>query len=364
MQFGLCICFGTFILNMDEKTGMKNKLTIADIAKALNISKITVSLVLNGKARQAQISKKLEERVMKYIEEVGYKPNLFAQGLRTGKTKIIGMLVEDISDPFFSSIARYAEEIAYNEGYKIVYCSTENNTKKTKEMLQVYRSQKIDGYIIAPPPGIEKEVNDLIKGGYPVVFFDRPLKGVNTDTVLVDNYQSTFDGTQHLIENGFKHIGFITLLSDQGQMLERLEGYHDAMVQADLEPSILKIQYHGTGNHSIKQIEEVLQGERELDALFCATNYIADNALEAIANLGLNIPKDLGIMVFDDQKMYKLFHPPITAITQPVKEISEISTNLLLKRLINTEESPSVQKVVLSTQLVVRKSTHKSEQEA
>lgn len=338
---------------------MKNKLTIADIANALNISKTTVSLVLNGKARQAQISKKLEEKVMKYIEEVGYKPNLFAQGLRTGKTKIIGMLVEDISDPFFSSIARFAEEIAYNEGYKIVYCSTENNTKKTKEMLRVYRSQKIDGYIVAPPPGIEKEIDDLIKGGYPVVLFDRPLKGVNADTVLVDNYQSAYDGTHHLIENGFKHIGFITLLSDQGQMLERLQGYNDAVIQAGLEPSVLKIKYHGTGNHSIKQIEELLQGERELDALFFATNYIADNGLEAIANLGLHIPTDLGIIVYDDQKMYKLFYPPITAIAQPIKEISEISTNLLLKRLVNSEEPRAVQKVVLSTQLIIRKSTQK-----
>lgn len=338
---------------------MKKKLTIADIANALDISKTTVSLVLNGKARQAQISKKLEEKVMKYIEEVGYRPNLFAQGLRTGKTKIIGMLVEDISDPFFSSIARYAEEITYNEGYKIVYCSTENNTKKTKEMLQVYRSQKIDGYIIAPPPGVEKEINHLIKEGYPVVLFDRPLKGVNTDTVLVDNYQSAYDGTNHLIENGFKHIGFITLSSDQGQMLERLDGYNDAIAQAGLEPSILKIKYHGTGNHSIKQIEELLQSERKLDALFFATNYIADNGLEAIANLGFSIPKDVGIVVYDDQKMYKLFSPPITAIAQPIKEISEISTNLLLKRLIKNEESQTTQKVVLSTQLKIRKSTQK-----
>ena len=126
-----------------------------------------------------------------------------------------------------------------------------------------------------------------------------------------------------------------------------------------LSSSVLKIKYHGTGNHSIKQIEELLQGERELDALFFATNYIADNGLEAIANLGLHIPTDLGIIVYDDQKMYKLFYPPITAIAQPIKEISEISTNLLLKRLVNSEEPRAVQKVVLSTQLIIRKSTQK-----
>ena len=147
---------------------MNNKLTISDIAAALNISKATVSLVLNGKAKQAKISKKMEDKVLQYMEEVGYRPNLFAQGLRTGKTKIIGMLVEDISDPFFSAIARHAEEVAYEKGYKIVYCSTENNTKKTKEMLHMYRGQKIDGYIIAPPPGIEKEVKERLSGIYTV----------------------------------------------------------------------------------------------------------------------------------------------------------------------------------------------------
>jgi len=338
---------------------MNNKLTISDIAAALNISKATVSLVLNGKAKQAKISKKMEDKVLQYMEEVGYRPNLFAQGLRTGKTKIIGMLVEDISDPFFSAIARHAEEVAYEKGYKIVYCSTENNTKKTKEMLHMYRGQKIDGYIIAPPPGIEKEVKELIKDGYPVVLFDRTLKGVNADTVLVDNYESAYQGTEHLIKNGYNAIGFITLISDQVQMQSRLQGYTDAVLNAGLATTVLNIQYHGEEGESVREIEGLLLEGRKLDALFFATNYIADNGLEAIANLQLEIPKDLGIMVFDDNKMYKFFHPPITAIAQPVKEISEFSINLLLKRLAESEQEGTIKKVVLSNQLVIRKSTEK-----
>lgn len=338
---------------------MKGKLTISDIAKALDVSKTTVSLVLNGKARQAQISKKMEERVLKYIDEVGYKPNLFAQGLRTGKTKIIGMMLEDISDPFFSSIARYAEEIAYNRGYKIVYCSTENNTKKTKEMLRIYRNQRVDGYIIAPPPGVEKEIADLQLNGYPVVVFDRALNGVATDTVLVDNYQSSYDATKHLIDNNYKHIGFVTLISDQSQMADREFGYKRAVIDHGLEEAVLKISYKGSGGNIVNQIEQFIKEQGSLDALFFATNYLADNGLEALSNLELRVGTDMGFLVFDDHKMYKLFSPPITAIAQPVKEISEFSINLLLKKLLNPEEKTSVKKIVLSNSLNVRKSTPK-----
>src|ERR1044071_5908470 len=125
---------------------MKKKLSIHDLAKQLGVSATTISFVINGKASEKGISEQLEERVRKHIQKVGYKPNLLAQSLRTGKSKIIGMMLEDISDPFFSEIARGVEINAYNHGYKIFYVSTENDTKKTKDLLQVFRDRQVDGY--------------------------------------------------------------------------------------------------------------------------------------------------------------------------------------------------------------------------
>lgn len=340
---------------------MKKKMTIGDIAQQLGISKTTVSFVLNGKAREKHISETLESKILKHIEKVGYQPNQFAQGLRSGKTKIIGMMVEDISDPFFSSVARLIEENAYRKGYKIIYCSTENDTQKTKELIQTYRTRQVDGYIIAPPPGIEKDINDLIDDSLPVVLFDRSIPGVETNSVMVNNYEAANDAVLHFIQNGYRHIALVTLASEQEQMQERHEGYADALKRIKAKPLIKKILYHDDNENSIKEIEDFLIKHREIDAVFFATNYIADNGLESIRNLNLRIPDDIGVIVFDDHNLYRLFTPPITAISQPIKEIAEHAINLMLDMLEEDVPPKGYQSIVLRSNLMIRESSLKRE---
>ncbi len=334
---------------------MKKKLTIGDIAQQLGISKTTVSFVLNGKAREKLISESLETKILEHIDKVGYRPNQFAQGLRSGKTKIIGMMVEDISDPFFSSVARLIEENAYSRGYKIIYCSTENDTRKTKDLIQIYRTRQVDGYIIAPPPGIEKDINDLIDDNLPVVLFDRTIPDVEANSVVVNNYEGAYDAILHFIQNGYKNIGMVTLESDQVQMMERQEGYVDALKRIKGTPIVKKIVYQDKKENSIKEIENFLSENKQLDAVFFATNYIADNGLESIRNLNLSIPGDIGVIVFDDHNLYRLFTPPITAISQPVKEISEAAINLMLEML-SDDYVPAIQNVLLKSTLMIRNS--------
>ncbi len=332
-------------------------MTIGDIASELGISKTTVSFVLNGKARENHISVALEKKILKHIEKVGYRPNQFAQGLRTGKTKIIGMMIEDISDPFFASIARIVEEIAYSKGYKIFYCSTENDTQKTKDLLQVYRTRQVDGYIIAPPPGIEKELREIADDGHPVVLFDRTLPGLKADSVVADNYQGAYNAIQHFITNGYRKIAMITLNSDQVQMMERQKGYLDAIKPTNQLPLIKKVTYHDEKENSIKEIEEFIAANRDVDAVFFATNYIADNGLESIRNLNLNIPEELGVIVFDDYNLFRLFTPSISAISQPIKEMAEQVIHLMLERLSDDAEQTEVRTLVLPSTLMVRNSS-------
>lgn len=336
---------------------MKKKVTIGDIAHQLGVSKTTVSFVLNGKAKEKHISESLEKEILKYIEKINYRPNQFAQGLRHGRTKIIGMLVEDISDPFFSSVSRQMEEIAYQKGYKIIYSSTENQTDKAKELLQIYRSRQVDGYIIAPPPGIEKEINDLIDDNLPVVLFDRTIPGAETSNVMVNNYEAAYDAIFHFIQNGFKNIAMVTLKSDQVQMMERVEGYTDALKRIKGTPLIKEIIYHDKKEHSIWEIEVFLRTHTEIDAVFFATNYIADNGLESIRNLSLRIPTDLGVIVFDDHNLYRLFTPPITAISQPIKEIAENSIGLILNMLEEDYKGGAIKNVMLKSTLIIRDSS-------
>jgi LacI family transcriptional regulator len=160
---------------------LKKKLSIVDIANSLNISKTTVSFILNGRAQEKRISDELVKRVLKYVKEVGYKPNSLAKSLRTGKSNIIGLLVQDISNHFFATIARRIEDLAYQSGYKIIYSSTDNDTQKTRELIAMFRDRHVDGYIITPPDNIEDDINELISDGFPVVLFDRYLPKVATD---------------------------------------------------------------------------------------------------------------------------------------------------------------------------------------
>ncbi|SDT36545.1 transcriptional regulator, LacI family [Mucilaginibacter mallensis] len=336
---------------------MKKKITIDDIARALNVSKTAVSFAINGKASEKLISVELENRIMSYIEEVGYRPNHFAQGLRTGKTKMIAMMVEDISDPFFSAIARLMEEAAYKREYKILYSSTENDHQKTRDLIDAYRGMQVDGYIIAPPLGIENELKGLTDDGYTVVLFDRTLPGIELNSVVVDNYTSSYSAVNYLLNNGYENIAMITLLSEQIQMAERRLGYLSAVTEAGRPYLLKRIAYHDQQEHAIFEIEEFLKAHQQIDAVFFATNYIADSGLEAIRNLMLQIPDDIAVIVFDDDNFYRLHTPSITAIAQPIKEISEQVINMILKLLASPVPARSVNSIVLPTKLMIRNST-------
>ncbi|MVT08800.1 LacI family DNA-binding transcriptional regulator [Chitinophaga tropicalis] len=335
---------------------MKKKLSIKDIAEQLNVSKTTVSFVLNGKASENGVSQAMQRKVLSYIEKVGYRPNKMAQGLRTGKSKTIGMMVEDISDTFFSTIARKFEEILTTKGYKIIYGSTENNTDVTKELIRVFRNHQVDGYIIAPPPGIEEDIKALIEDGVPVIIFDRPLTELDVDSVLVDNYRGAYKATQHLLANGYKNIVMVTLLSEQTQMRERERGYRQCVEEAGGKPAILKIRYHEKKEKAIADIEQYLKNNRKTDAVFFATNYLAENGLEAIANCKLAIADRIGVVVFDDSNWFRLFKPSITAISQPIEAICTEVTNLLMERLEQKKEiAPKA--IVLPTNMIIRNSS-------
>lgn len=336
------------------------KLSIADIAKHLNISKTTVSFILNNRAQEKRISEELVQRVQDFIKEVGYRPNPIAKSLRTGKTNIIGLMVENIADPFFAAIARHIENKANKNGYKIIYCSTDNNTEKTKELLQMFREQNVDGYIIAPPPGIEQEIKSLIEDGLPVVFFDRHLPEVETDYVEINNEQSTFNATQYLIEQGFREIAFITFLSEQTQMKGRLNGYLHAIEQAGLRTYVNQIKFNPNETLVIQSVYDFLKKNKKLDALFFGAIQAGTSGLKALKKAGIRVPRDLAALSFDDCDVFELFSPSISAIAQPIDKIAECAIDLLLHKLNNGNTDEARKSVVVDTELILRESSKRS----
>ena len=339
---------------------MKKKLSIVDIANALNVSKTTISFILNGRAQEKRISAELVETVMKYVDEVGYKPNSLAKSLRTGKSNTIGLMVEDISNPFFASIARLIEERAYKNGYKIIYCSTDNDTQKTKELIDMFRDRHVDGYIISPPEGIEEDIESLTKDGMPVVLFDRHLPNVDTDYIEIDNLFSTYNATRHLIEQGFKNIAFVTFASRQTQMVDRVRGYQNAIESAGLPILIKEILFNQEEELIINPLREFMIQNANIDAILFGTNHIGTCGLKIMQEMGKNTPTDIAIISFDDYEVFELYSPPVTAIAQPIDEIADNVISVLLEKLDSHSASTKLKGVILKTNLKIRKSSIKT----
>ena len=337
---------------------MRKKTSIHDIARHLKISATTISFVLNGKAEEKRISEEVQKKILDYVASIGYQPNMVAKSLRTGRTNIIGMLVEDISDPFFSSISRAIEQIAYQHGYKIFYASTENDTEKTKGLIKVFRDRQVDGYIIAPPPELETDIQALMEDNVPVILFDRYFRSLTTTSVIIDNFSGSYKAVRHLEENGFSNIGFVTIESDQTQMSDRLQGYLKAVEESEQIPYILKLPYRLSHELSAEEfIIDFIKEFPQIDAILFATNYLAINGLKAMSHLHLSIPDDIGVVGFDDNTHFNLFSPSITAVAQPIQEISEEVVKQLMAALSNVEESKKRKTITLPVELVVRNSS-------
>lgn len=336
---------------------MKKKILIHDIARHLDVSIATVSLVLNGKAKEKRISDGLAERVLNYVEEVGYKPNQLAKSLRTGKTKTIGLMVEDIANPFFASVASLIERQALARGYRILYCSTNNDPAKARDLLAMFEEQHVDGYILALPNGVEAEVRALVRRGQPLVLFDRLLPGVLANAVVVDGAAGTYAATQHLLAQGFRAVALVTLQAAQAQMAARCQGYAQALQEHGLPELVQEVEFEQTPAQIIKQMQTFFQAHPACDAVLFATNYLGIHGLEALRCLNRRIPEQVAVVSFDDNDLFRLYSPPITVVAQPLEAMAEDIISTLLAALTHPGETGRLTQLQLTPQLLVRQSS-------
>ena len=268
------------------------------------------------------------------------------------------MMVENISDPFFSGIARIIEENTYKLGYKIFHSSTDNDTDKAKTLIKVFRERQVDGYIIASAPGIEEDIQKLIDDGFPVVQFDRYFAGLDTDVVVIDNEDGAYSAVNHLADKGYNNIGFITLDSFQVQMLDRLKGYHKGVREKGAKKNVLHIPFGMESEIATIKIKEFIEMDSTMDAILFATNYLAISGIRAIKELDLAVPGEMGIVGFDDNTHFSLFSPSITAVAQPIQQISEQVVKMMIACLAEKDNKKRKrQTVVLKTVLNIRQSS-------
>jgi len=338
----------------------QSKVSIKDIAKVLGISTTTVSFVINGKAKN-RISEEVIEKVEDYIEKVDYRPNSSAQSLRTGKSKTILYMAEDISDPFFSTIAKEMEELALKNGYKIIYCSTENKKNRALQLLDFFKEKQIDAFIITPPEDFEDEIKQLISENHKVVLFDRYYSSFKHNYVVLDNYESSKKSVEHLIDNGFNNIAFVGLDFNLSVIKERKRGYLDTIKEHGYKEYSVLIKFDkvktDAGREKMKQF---IEGNPEIDAILFATNSLAIVGISILKQMGLKIPDDIGVLSFDDRELFEHHTPTITVLSQPVINLADELINKTLNMLeLNNKKSEEFQ-ISLKGILKPRESTNKS----
>ncbi len=336
------------------------RVSIKDIARQAGVAPSTVSFVINGKAKEMRISDRLAERIKALAKKVGYYPNQTAVSLRTGRSKIIGLIVEDISNVFFATLAKTIEDKAYSLGYRIVYCSTENNDDKGNELIKMLLNQQVDGFLITPSKGMDKQIAELVKRHKPVVLMDRTFPDIEVPYVLVDNYGGVKAGIEHLQSKGYSKIAFVTVDLDQIQMHEREKGYRDTLKLHSLQHPdkwILKLSYDQSRDSSINRITAFIKKNNDIDAIFFATNYLGIYGLESIEHLEMNIPADIAVVCFDDHDIFRIFRPGITIIEQPIEEIAKDSIEILINSIEGRHLPAEEYAVVKETSMIVRGST-------
>lgn len=337
------------------------KITLDDIAKSLGVSKTLVSLILNNKAKEHGISADTVERVLKKVKELNYMPNQAARGLRTGKSNLIGLIVADISNPFYAKISRAIEDLAWKNDYHLMVCSSDEDPEKEAQLVRILKEKmQVEGLIISPTTDNIDTFRELKKQEFPFVLIDRYYNKFDSNYVVVDNMKSSYEAVKKLISNGAKRVGMLNLSpSHISTLTERAEGYKAALKDAGrkFEKELLReIPYNDIRNSVRKALHEMLKSDQPIDALFVANNHLAVACLEAMEELGLRIPYDLMLISYDDVDVFKFSYPPVSAVAQPIEEIGTKAVEILFHNINNKASRSSTRHVTLPANLVIRRS--------
>ncbi|MCM6773011.1 LacI family transcriptional regulator [Nocardia sp. CDC159] len=326
--------------------------TIRDVAALAGVSPATVSRVLNGDAR---VALELRERVREAVAKLGYRPNSAARSLRTRATKVLGLIIADIQNPFFTALARGVEDAANERDYSVVLANSDESLNKEQRYLEVAAAERMAGVVLAPSSTSASRIDTLTDRGIPVVAIDRRLRWADVDSVTVNNQKAAKEAVDHLIAAGARRIAMITGPSDASTATSRLAGYRAALREAGLTPDpALEVR----GDYRVESGRAAAQALLDLphrpDGLFVANNLMMVGTLDALARAGVRFPDDLLLAGFDEMS-WAGFAPPITLVEQPSYEIGRRAAELLLRRIAGEDFPP--QRIVLPARLRIRSST-------
>jgi LacI family transcriptional regulator len=315
---------------------------------------MTVSRVINN---SGYISQETRERVAQAIADLGYVPNALARSLRFKQTKTLALILTDITNPFFTTVARGVEDTASEHGFTVMFCNTDESQDDEAEYLNVLVQKQVDGVLLVPAGCTPESVTFLLDRNVPVVLLDRHIAEVDVDSVRGDSEGGAYMLTRHLIELGHQRIAILSGAQSVSTAQDRVDGYQRAVVEAGLDGDASLVHWGQYTPESGEQMARLALAQTPRPtAIFAANNFVAIGALHALRSAGLRVPEDVSLVTFDDLPMASLIDPFLTVVEQPAYAMGERATRLLLDRLAG--RSPAApQTVVLPTELIVRKSS-------
>jgi LacI family transcriptional regulator len=331
--------------------------TIREVAKLAGVSVGTVSHVLS---EVVPVSSALRARVWDAIRQLDFDPNPAARSLKAKKTKMLGMVISDITNPFFPLVVRGAEDCALENGYTVITLNTDDQIEREKQVLSVFRSRRVDGLllVIAPGTGDVSHIESIIAAGTPVVCLDRIPPGLNVDSVAVDNLKGARACVHHLIMQGHTRIAILTGSLALQNACDRLKGYKLALREAGIkiDPELIaRGDFRTATGHRLSK--ELLLRQHSPTAIFSSNGLMTLGALAAIEEVGLNCPEDIAVATFDDLPVAEVFRPHLTAVAQPAYRMGYEGVQLLVQRLRKDAPASGPTHIVLEPELKIREST-------
>jgi len=328
----------------------KKNVTISDIAHLANVSKSTVSRVINGTTK---VNLEKKEAVLAVMKQMSFEPNIFAQGLARGRSKTIGILTHNVGSPIYDAISKGVLKSLAQSTYSPIFADGQREPDVAHAAVETLLARKVDGLIVIGSILPRCEL-DRLNSILPTIVVGREVEGWGKQCLFIDNEQAGYDATKHLIDLGHRQIAHITGVKDHQDSVRRMAGYCRALLEAGIEiDEDLIIEGHVDGNSGVTAIQNLIDSGKAFSAIFSSSDMMAYGAKLALFRLGLRVPEDVSIIGFDDQAESAFVTPPLTTVRQPAHALGQAAADALLNLIDGDEyELPSME-----TEIVVREST-------
>lgn len=301
--------------------------SIKDIARIAGVSVATVSYVLNKK-EGSRISEATKVKILEVAETINYTPNKIAKSLKMSKSKLIGLILADISNDFYSSIARNIEDEAMKFGYTLLIGSSDENPEKFRKLTELFSEQQVDGMILAPVVDSDEAVLKLLKEEYPIVTIDRYLKNVNIPGIMINNSEISESICEFLVEKNFEEIIYIGYDTKLPHLLDRQEGFDKRISTADIQYKKVLIGINNITEEIYKGLDEALDLSKKT-ALYFSSNKLGIAGLSYLNQKNIKVPQDVSVIAFDQTEAYSLFPTEISFVQQPLIEMAREAVKVL-----------------------------------